>query len=79
MVTKDINLSHSPQTVSSGPKITEAMVRVLGSRRSGFRIENRVGDPGANPYFYLMSQILSGLDGIEQTHSASHDRNTVHY
>ena len=42
------------------------MVRVLGSNEDqGSRIENRVGDPGANPYFYLMSQILSGLDGIE--------------
>ena len=43
-----------------------AMVRVLGSSEDqDSRIENRVGDPGANPYFYLMSQILSGLDGIE--------------
>ena len=43
-----------------------AMVIVLGSNEDqGSRIENRVGDPGANPYFYLMSQILSGLDGIE--------------
>lgn len=29
------------------------------------RIENRAGDPAANPYLYLASQILSGLDGID--------------
>ena len=31
----------------------------------GSRIENRVGDPAANPYLYLTSQILCGLDGID--------------
>ena len=42
------------------------MVKVLGSNEDqGSRIEKRVGGPGANPYFYLMSQILSGVDGIE--------------
>ncbi len=44
-----------------------AMVRVLGSSEGqDARVENRIGEPGANPYFYLMSQILSGLDGIEK-------------
>lgn len=28
------------------------------------RIENRVGEPAANPYLYLASQIVSGLDGL---------------
>ena len=25
---------------------------------------NRVGDPAANPYLYMASQVLAGLDGI---------------
>ena len=41
------------------------MVRVLGA--PGDRtthLENRVGEPAANPYLYMASQIVSGLDGI---------------
>jgi glutamine synthetase len=29
------------------------------------RIENRIGEPAANPYLYFASQAISGLDGIE--------------
>ena len=32
----------------------------------GTRIENRVGEPAANPYLYFASQIHAGLDGIER-------------
>jgi glutamine synthetase len=28
-------------------------------------IENRAGEPGANPYLYIASQILSGLNGVD--------------
>ncbi|MSP02799.1 MAG: hypothetical protein EXR07_17395 [Acetobacteraceae bacterium] len=41
------------------------MVRVIG--RDGdpaTHMGNRVGEPGANPYLYMASQIASGLDGI---------------
>lgn len=42
-----------------------AMLRVLGGvGQKGTRIENRAGEPAANPYLYLASQIFSGLDGI---------------
>lgn len=42
-----------------------AMLRVLGGvGDSATRIENRVGEPAANPYLYFASQIHSGLDGI---------------
>lgn len=27
--------------------------------------ENRIGEPGANPYLYMASQIVSGLDGVD--------------
>jgi glutamine synthetase len=41
------------------------MVRVLGGTGDrATRLENRVGEPAANPYLYLASQIVSGLDGI---------------
>ena len=43
------------------------MVRALGGKGDpGSRIENRIGEPAANPYLYLASQIISGLDGIER-------------
>ena len=42
-----------------------AMLRVLGGAgQKATRIENRVGEPTANPYLYLASQLFSGLDGI---------------
>jgi glutamine synthetase len=45
-----------------------AMIRVLGSANdSATRLENRVGEPAANPYLYMASQILSGLDGVDRT------------
>ena len=41
------------------------MLRVVGGPGDrGSRIENRVGEPAANPYLYLASQIYAGLDGI---------------
>jgi glutamine synthetase len=42
-----------------------AMVRVMGDLRDpATHLENRVGEPLANPYLYLASQIHAGLDGI---------------
>ena len=29
-------------------------------------LENRVGEPAANPYLYMASQVVSGLDGIKR-------------
>ena len=43
-----------------------AMIRVLGGPDDpGTRLENRVGEPAANPYLYILSQIVAGLAGIE--------------
>jgi glutamine synthetase len=44
-----------------------AMLRVVtnGKDDPGTRIENRVGEPAANPYLYMASQVISGLAGIE--------------
>ena len=44
-----------------------AMLRVLGGPgQSATRIENRVGEPTANPYLYLASQLFAGLDGMRR-------------
>ena len=41
------------------------MVRVLGQAGDpATHLENRVGEPAANPYLYIASQIYAGLDGI---------------
>ncbi len=44
-----------------------AMLRVISAPGdSASRIENRIGEPAANPYLYIASQIYAGLDGIER-------------
>ena len=41
------------------------MVRVLGEPGDpSTHLENRIGEPLANPYLYMASQIHAGLDGI---------------
>jgi glutamine synthetase len=43
------------------------MLRVLGQPGdAATHLENRVGEPAANPYLYMASQIYAGLDGIAQ-------------
>src|ERR1700677_1248525 len=43
-----------------------AMIRVLGGVNDpATRLENRVGEPAANPYLYILAQIVTGLAGIE--------------
>src|SRR5712672_267910 len=42
-----------------------AMVRLMGGPGDpATRLENRVGEPQANPYLYMASQIVAGLDGM---------------
>jgi glutamine synthetase len=41
------------------------MLRVIGAcGDEATRIENRIGEPAANPYLYVAAQIHAGLDGI---------------
>jgi glutamine synthetase len=43
-----------------------AMVRVLGGPDDpATRLENRIGEPAANPYLFILSQVVAGLAGIE--------------
>ena len=56
----------APDRIQWGCDNKGAMLRVVGgTTAAATRIENRVGEPAANPYLYLSSQVLSGLDGIE--------------
>jgi glutamine synthetase len=42
------------------------MIRVLGGAGDpATRLENRVGEPAANPYLYIASQIVAGLAGLD--------------
>ena len=42
------------------------MLRVIGEPGDkATRIENRLGEPAANPYLYMASQIHAGLEGVE--------------
>lgn len=58
--------SFAPDRVTWAPENRAAMLRVIGTGSSSAHIENRVGDPAANPYLYLASQIASGLDGLRR-------------
>ena len=43
------------------------MIRALAAPDDpATRLENRVGEPAANPYLYMASQVLSGLDGLDR-------------
>ena len=56
----------APQSVVWGRDKRGAMLRVLGGAGDrATRIENRIGEPMANPYLYVAAQIHAGLDGIE--------------
>lgn len=57
----------APQSVLWGRDNRGAALRVIGAcGDQATRIENRIGEPTANPYLYLASQIHAGLDGIER-------------
>ena len=60
--------SLAPDRAGWGYDHRGAMVRVLGGAGDpGTRLENRCGEPAANPYLYIASQIVAGLDGIEHS------------
>ncbi|MCD2512571.1 glutamine synthetase family protein [Comamonas endophytica] len=59
--------SLAPDRAAWGRDNRGAMLRVLGGPGDkGSRIENRVGEPTANPYLYLASQLFSGMDGMRR-------------
>jgi len=67
----------APQAVLWGKDNRGAMLRVVGEPGDpATRIENRLGEPAANPYLYMTSQILAGMDGMARQllpPAATHD------
>jgi glutamine synthetase len=56
----------APQSILWGRDNRGAMLRVIGAPGDkATRIENRLGEPAANPYLYMASQIHAGLDGVD--------------
>ena len=53
----------APTRVRWGRDDRSALFRIVG-QRDATRIENRLGEPSANPYLYIASQIISGLEGL---------------
>jgi glutamine synthetase len=53
----------APQSAQWGRDNRGALLRVVGSGRD-LRIENRLGEPLANPYLAIASQVWAGLDGM---------------
>jgi len=59
--------SLAPDRVCWGYDHRGVMLRVLGGKGDkATRIENRAGEPMANPYLFIAAQIVSGLNGIDK-------------
>lgn len=59
--------SLAPDRASWGYDNRGTLARAMGGAGdAASRVENRVGEPGANPYLYLASQVASGLDGLDR-------------
>ncbi|MEP7281352.1 MAG: glutamine synthetase family protein [Rubrivivax sp.] len=57
----------APMAARWGHDNRGAMLRVIGAPGdAAARIENRIGEPAANPYLYLASQVIAGLDGLQR-------------
>lgn len=58
--------SFAPDRITWARENRAAMIRVLGGPGDrATHIENRAGEPCANPYLYMASQIVAGLAGID--------------
>jgi glutamine synthetase len=58
--------SLAPDRATWCPDHRGAMIRVLGGPGDpATRLENRAGEPAANPYLYAASQIVAGLAGVD--------------
>jgi glutamine synthetase len=59
--------SFAPDRICWAVENRGAMVRVQGGPGDpGTHLEDRVGEPAANPYLYLAADLAAGLDGIER-------------
>lgn len=59
--------SLAPDRVAWAVDNRAAFARVISSPGDkASRVENRAGEPAANPYLYLASQLFAGLDGVSR-------------
>jgi len=59
--------SFAPDRASWAVENRGAMIRVLGGPGDeSSHLENRAGEPCANPYLYMAAQIAAGLDGVDR-------------
>lgn len=59
--------SFAPDRVTWANENRGTMVRVQGDPlERGAHIENRLGEPAANPYLYMAANLAAGLDGIRR-------------
>jgi glutamine synthetase len=59
--------SFAPDRVAWAVENRGAMVRVQGGPGDpGTHLENRLGEPAANPYLYMAADLAAGLDGISR-------------
>jgi glutamine synthetase len=59
--------SFAPDRVTWAYENRGALLRIIGEAGSAStHVENRVGDPAANPYLYLASQVAAGMDGLRR-------------
>ena len=59
--------SLAPDRIVWGKENRGALVRLVGSAGDpAARLENRIGEPAANPYLYFASQLYCGLDGVQR-------------
>lgn len=60
--------SFAPDRVCWAVENRGSLIRVQGGAGDpGTHLENRLGEPAANPYLYLAADIAAGLDGIERS------------
>ena len=59
--------SLAPDRLTWGNDNRAALMRVISNPGDpSSHVENRVGEPSANPYLYIASQVAAGLDGIRR-------------
>jgi glutamine synthetase len=60
--------SFAPDRVTWGVENRGTMIRIQGGAGDeGTHVENRLGEPAANPYLYLAANVAAGLDGIRRS------------
>ncbi len=60
--------SFAPDRIAWAVENRGAMVRVQGGPGDpGTHLEDRLGEPAANPYLYLAGDLAAGLDGMERS------------